>query len=94
MKRITSLVLAVLALTIVTAIAVQAQESYPQGTTAQQTPSGTTTDQTAPTTTTDPAAQTPATDMPATATPMPLVGLGGLGALGLGSLLNRSRRRA
>lgn len=87
MKRITSLVLAMLALTFVTVTAVQAQESYPQGTTANQT-----TDQTQ--TTTDPAAAPVSSDLPATASPMPLVGLGGLVALGLGSLLNRSRRRA
>jgi len=90
MKRITSLLLAVLALALVTVTAVQAQDQYPQGTTAQQ-PSGTV-DQS--TTTTDPAQTTPSSELPATASPMPLVGLAGLAALGIGSLLNRSRRRA
>ena len=90
MKRITSLLLAVLALTLVAVTAVQAQEPYPPGTTAQQ-PSGTV-DQS--TTTADPAQTTPSSELPATASPMPLVALGGLAALGVGSLLNRSRRRA
>ena len=91
MKRITSLLLAVLALTIVTVTAVQAQDQYPQGTTAQQ-PSGTVEQQ--PTTTADPMATTPSSELPATASPMPLVALGGLAALGAGRLLARPRRRA
>ncbi len=91
MKRITSLVLAMLALTIVSVTAAQAQEPYPPGTTAQQ-PSGTVDPQA--TTTADPVETTPSSDLPATASPMPLVGLGGLVALGVGTFLNRSRRRA
>jgi hypothetical protein len=93
MKRITSLLLAVLALTIVAVAAVQAQEQYPQGTTAQQ-PSGTV-DQSS--TTADPAATTPTTpasDLPATASPMPLVALGGLASTAIGAALSRLRRKA
>ena len=91
MKRITSLVLAVLVLTIVAVTSTQAQEPYPPGTTAQQ-PSGTVDQQ--QTTTTDPAQTMPSSELPATASPMPLVALGGLAALGVGAFLNRSRRRA
>ena len=88
MKRITSLLLAVLALTILTVAAVQAQEQYPQGTSAQQ--SGTV----EPTTTADPAATAPSSDLPATASPMPLVALGGLAAMAVGAALSRLRRKA
>ena len=91
MKRITSLLLAVLALTIVTVAAVQAQEQYSQGTTAQQ-PSGTVEQQ--PTTTADPAATTPSSDLPATASPMPLVALAGFAAMAAGATLSRLRRKA
>lgn len=88
MKRMTSLVLAMLALTIVAATSAQAQEPYPPGT---QPPSGTVDPQT---TAADPAQTTTSSELPATASPMPLVGLGGLLALGVGTILNRSRRRA
>ena len=91
MKRITSLLLAVLALTIAAVVAVQAQESYPQGTTAQQ-PSGTVEQQS--TTPADPAATAPSSDLPATASPMPLVALGGLVAMAAGTALSRLRRKA
>lgn len=88
MKRITSLLLAVLALSIVAVAAVQAQDQYPQGATAQQ-PSGTVDQQ--PTTTSDPMA-TPSSDLPATASPMPLVALGGLAAMAAGAALSRRRK--
>ena len=91
MKRITSLLLAVLALTIATVVAVQAQETYPQGTTAQQ-PSGTVEQQ--PSTTVDPASTVPSSELPATASPMPLVALGGLVAMAAGAALSRLRRKA
>ena len=91
MKRITSLLLAVLALSIVAVAAVQAQEQYPQGTTAQQ-PSGTVEQQS--TTPVDPAMTAPATDLPATASPMPLVALGGFAAMAAGAALSRLRRKA
>lgn len=91
MKRITSLALAVLALTIVAVGTSQAQEPYPPGSTAQ--PPGGTVDQ-QQTTTADAAQTMPSSDLPATASPMPLVALGGLAALGAGAFLNRSRRRA
>lgn len=91
MKRITSLLLAVLALTIVTVAAVQAQEQYPQGTTAQQ-PSGTVEQQS--TTPVDPAATTTSSDLPATASPMPLVALSGLVSMAAGAALSRLRRKA
>ena len=86
MKRFSSLLLAVLALTIATVVAVQAQEStYPQSTTQQ--------------TATDPAAATPvdpaattSTDLPATASPMPLVALVGLASMAVGSALSRRRK--
>ena len=87
MKRFTSLLLAVLALTIATVVAVQAQEStYPQSTTQTATDP-------AATTPVDPAATT-STDLPATASPMPLVALGGLAAMAAGSALSRRRRKA
>lgn len=88
MKRLTSMLLAVLALTIATAVAVQAQEStYPQSTTQQ-----TATDPSATTPPADPAATTPVTDLPATASPMPLVALGGLASMAMGSALSRRRK--
>jgi LPXTG-motif cell wall-anchored protein len=88
MKRMTSLALTLLALTIVAATSAQAQEPYPPGT---QQPSGTADPQA---TAADPAQTAPSSELPATASPMPLVGLGGLVALGVGTILNRSRRRA
>jgi LPXTG-motif cell wall-anchored protein len=91
MKRITSLLLAMLALTLVAVTAVQAQEQYPQGTTAQQ-PSGTVEQQ--PTTTADQSTVTPSSELPATASPMPLVALGGLAAMAAGATLSRLRRKA
>ena len=91
MKRITSLLLAVMALTIVAVAAVQAQEQYPQGTTAQQ-PSGAVEQQ--PTTTVDQTSTAPASDLPATASPMPLVALGGLVSMAAGAALSRLRRKA
>jgi len=91
MKRITSLLLAVLALSIVAVAAVQAQDQYQQGTTAQQ-PSGTVEQQ--PAAAADPAMTAPATDLPATASPMPLVALGGLVSMAAGAVLSRRRRKA
>jgi hypothetical protein len=86
MKRFASLLLAVLALTIATVVAVQAQEStYPQSTTQTATDP-------AATTPTDPAATAPATDLPATASPMPLVALGGLAAMAVGQALSKRRK--
>jgi len=91
MKRITSLLLAALALAIATVVAVQAQETYPQqGTTAQQ-PSGTVEQQ--PTSTVDPVTA-PSSELPSTASPMPFVALGGLVAMAAGAALSRLRRRA
>lgn len=89
MKRITSLLLAVLALTIVTVSAVSAQDQYPQGTTDQAQPSGTV-EQT-PTTTADQSTTVPSSELPATASPMPLVALGGLAAMALGATLRRRK---
>lgn len=95
MQRILSTLAAALILTLSVAVVAQAQE-YPQGTTAQQpvdqqtTPQQTTPEQTTPV---DPTVST-STDLPRTASPLPLVGLGGLVSLAAGAWLARSRRRA
>ena len=91
MQRILSTLAAALILTLSVAVVAQAQE-YPQGTTAQQPvdQQQTTPEQTTPV---DPNAST-STDLPRTASPLPLVGLGGLVSLAAGVWLARSRRRA
>jgi hypothetical protein len=83
MKRVLSSLAAVLVLT--TAVTVTARAQDPYQTQQQQS-----------TTTTDPAA-TPTTtssteSMPATASPLPLVGLGGLASIAAGMWLTRRRK--
>ncbi len=100
MKRVPFALTAVLALAIVGSLVAQSQESYPTATANQQQTGSTPTSgpSTVPvdqqqTTTTDPATQ-PASSLPATASPLPLIGLGGLVSLAAGLWVSRSRRRA
>jgi cytoskeletal protein RodZ len=97
MKRVVLSLAAVLALASVIATAVQAQESTPSnapGATTQQpatqTPTSTS-DQ--PATTTSSASTSSGSSMPATAGPLPLVGMGGLASLAVGALLARRPRK-
>jgi len=91
MKRVLSSLASVLVLTAALAVTAQAQD-YPSGTTAQQQPTTTTEPQ--PTTTTDASTSTTtsSTEMPATASPLALMGLGGLASLAAGAWFSRRRR--
>ena len=95
MKRFTSLLVAVLALTLAGFAAAQSQDPYAQG--SAQPSSGTVnqapaTDQ--GTATTDPSTMSTSSQLPATASPMPLIGLSGLVALAAGAAISRRRRKA
>ena len=103
MQRKTGLLVTAMLLALAAAAAAQStdqNQSYPQGSDAAVNQQQTTPAQ-APATQTDP--QTPATDpsttntssqLPKTASPLPLVGLGGLVSLAAGARMTRTRRRA
>ena len=95
MQRTLSTLAAALVLTLSVAMVAQAQESYPQGTTAQQPvdqSQPTTPDQTTPPVDQSTTTTTTSSELPRTASPLPLVGLSGLMSLAAGAWLARSRR--
>src|SRR5438093_140889 len=108
MKRMQIRFAAGLTLLSVGALSVLAQESdqsmnktttaamdQPTTTTPEQQPTTTTTPSAPteqPSTSTNPSATTPNSDLPKTASPLPLVGMGGLISLASGVLVTRFRR--
>lgn len=93
MKRVMFSLASVLVLVAALAVTALAQESYPS---QQQQQQPTTTDQSTTPATTDPATTSSTTStepMPATASPLPLIGLGGLASLAAGAWVTRRRRK-
>lgn len=103
MKRTQSLLVAAMLLTLAGAAAAQSQDPNQasdqqpnaavnqQSTTQAQTPT-TPTDQATPPA--DPSSTPTSSDLPRTASPLPLMGLGGLVSLAAGAWLVRPRRKA
>ena len=89
MKRILCSLVAALVLTLAGAAVALSQEGSSQPAVDQQ-PTTPTTDQSS---TMDQSSTTTSSDMPKTASPLPLMGLGGLSALASGLWLSRPRRK-
>src|SRR5262249_25546916 len=104
MQRKTSLLVAVMLLTIAAAAAAQSGDPYQQNQPAQGSDAAvnqqSTTPAQTPTTPAEPQTSTPAdpstttsSELPKTASPLPLMGLGGLVSLAAGAWMTRPRRR-
>jgi len=105
MQRKTSLLVAAMLLTIAAAAAAQSGDPYPQNQPAQGSDAAVNQQSTTPaqtpatpadqqqTTPADPSTTT-SSELPKTASPLPLMGLGGLASLAAGAWMTRPRRRA